>query len=98
VLLSAAWAAGDAGFFAQVRTGTGYELVFLDRSGNGTVLRKTYVPIWGVPSPDGRRLAFVDQTSNTNVWIGNLVPSESAVDLNEPVHFTNLSSILNRRD
>jgi hypothetical protein len=86
VLSSAARAANDAGFFAQVQTSTGYELVFTDRGGNGIVLRKTYVPAWGLPSPDGKRLAFVDQTSNTKVWIGKLVPSESAVDLNEPVH------------
>jgi hypothetical protein len=61
----------------------GYDLVFVALDGTTTLLRQTYVPTWGVPSPDGKKLAFVDQTSNTNAWVGNIVGRETAVNPDE---------------
>jgi DNA-binding winged helix-turn-helix (wHTH) protein len=82
-LFSSTWAAGDEGFYSEVKTGVGYDLVFVALDGTTTLLRQTYVPTWGVPSPDGKKLAFVDQTSNTNAWVGNIVGRETAVNPDE---------------
>jgi DNA-binding winged helix-turn-helix (wHTH) protein/Tol biopolymer transport system component len=92
VLLSVAYSPRGDGFYAQVRTGTGYDLSFIDRSGRAIVLRQTAVPTWGVPSLDGKKLAFVDQTSNTNAWVGTVVVGSA--NLEEPVRYAPIGSIL----
>lgn len=70
-LLEISWAADSRGFYVEAKAATGFALLYVDRQGHSTVLRNTYVQIWGVPSPDGKKLAFVEQTANTNIWIAN---------------------------
>jgi len=63
------WAADGRGFFAGVSNDTGSDLLYVDMEGHATVLRQTVTGIWGVPSPDGSKLAFVDHTIDSNVWL-----------------------------
>jgi DNA-binding winged helix-turn-helix (wHTH) protein len=67
-LLSSSWAADGHSLFVQCRTKDGFELVSLDLSGKVTLLRKSSVPIWAIPSHDGKRIAFPERTSSNNVW------------------------------
>jgi len=46
----------------------------VDLSGNATVLLRGpgfFTEIWGIPSPDGQRLAFVRYSSGNNAWMLN---------------------------
>jgi hypothetical protein len=45
--------------------------LYVDLDGNATVLNapESFVPIWAVPSPDGRRLAFSSYPGITNAWM-----------------------------
>jgi DNA-binding winged helix-turn-helix (wHTH) protein/Tol biopolymer transport system component len=63
------WAADGSGFFAAARNETEHRLEFIDMAGNVHTLRATQGNTWGVPSPDGKKLAFVDSTTNRNVFI-----------------------------
>ena len=63
------FAADDSGFFAEARSETEHELEFIDRAGSVHPLRATDGNTWGVPAPDGKKLAFVDGTTNRNVFI-----------------------------
>ena len=50
----------------------GKKEVFAEAKGEGfdvKVLKETPNPIWGIPTRDGSRLAFVDQSASTNVWV-----------------------------
>jgi hypothetical protein len=44
------------------------KLVYIDLQGNFRVLRESPYVTWGIPSPDGRHIAFVDQEVLSNVW------------------------------
>ena len=70
-LLGATWSADGKTLFVQSRTDTGYQLLLVDRRGHAKLLRESPIPIWGVPSRDGRKLAFPGPTINTNVWVGD---------------------------
>jgi DNA-binding winged helix-turn-helix (wHTH) protein len=96
-VLSAGYSPNGDGFYAQVRTGVGYELVFINRAGRTSLLRQTSVPIWGIPSSDGKKLAFLDQVSNTNAWVGTLIDRENSVNLEQPIRYASLRSILEHR-
>jgi DNA-binding winged helix-turn-helix (wHTH) protein/Tol biopolymer transport system component len=63
------WAADSSGFFAEVRNETEHRLEFIDMAGDVYKLRTTQGNTWGVPSPDGKKLAFVDSTLHRNVFI-----------------------------
>jgi hypothetical protein len=67
-LLGSSWAADGHSLFVQCRTRDGFELVNLDLTGHATLLRKSSVPLWGIPSRDGMKIAFPDRTSASNVW------------------------------
>ena len=69
VLWGVTWAANGVGWFANVRQGETCSLVYIDAAGTMSVLRETNYNTWGVPSPDGRKLAFVDYTPDRNVWL-----------------------------
>lgn len=62
------WAADRKGWFATVPTGLGTDLLYVDSQGSATILRHISGSTWGVPSPDGHRLAFVDQEVDSNLW------------------------------
>jgi hypothetical protein len=61
-------AADNRGWFASLTFGRGVKLVYIRRNGRFNVLRESPVITWGLPSPDGKRLAFVDQTLSSNLW------------------------------
>lgn len=67
-VLGSSWAADGRSLFVECRTKDGFELVNLDLTGRITLLRKSSVPMWGIPSRDGKRIAFPDRTSSNNVW------------------------------
>jgi hypothetical protein len=70
-LLGTTWSPDARGFFVESKTASSYNLLYVNRAGHAQLLRQTTIPIWGVPSRDGKRLAFPDQTTNSNVWIGH---------------------------
>jgi Tol biopolymer transport system component len=66
------WAADGKGWYMAVQTSVGSSLLFyVSLSGTSRLLRQTSGGTWGVPSPDGRKLAFVDHTTDSNVWLLN---------------------------
>ena len=72
-ILGASWDAEGKGFFVSAHSDAGYSLLHVDLQGASTLLKKSVWPVWGVPSWDGKKLAFPAATSgNTNVWIGRL--------------------------
>jgi DNA-binding winged helix-turn-helix (wHTH) protein/Tol biopolymer transport system component len=62
------WAPDSKGFFAEARTAAQHWLEYIRLSGEVRVLRETTGSTWGVPSPDGKKLAFVDTTIDRNVF------------------------------
>jgi hypothetical protein len=60
------WARDGKGFFAEARTEAQHRLEYIRFSGE--VLRGRNGNTWGVPSPDGKKLAFVDRTIERNVF------------------------------
>jgi DNA-binding winged helix-turn-helix (wHTH) protein/Tol biopolymer transport system component len=62
------WAPDSKGFFAEARTAAQHWLEYIRLSGDVRVLRETTGNTWGVPSPDGKKLAFVDTTIERNVF------------------------------
>jgi eukaryotic-like serine/threonine-protein kinase len=65
------WAADQTGFFVTRKVEGGTELLHLDLSGNTRSLRTCFGDnnCFGLPSPDGRRLAICDRNWNTNMWM-----------------------------
>jgi hypothetical protein len=68
-LWGVSWAADGKGFFAEARSAAEHRLEFIDPAGNVHPLRATQGNTWGVPSPDGKKLAFIDSTTSRNVFI-----------------------------
>jgi eukaryotic-like serine/threonine-protein kinase len=62
------WAPDSKGFFAEARTAAQHWLEYIRLSGEVQVVRETTGNTWGVPSPDGKKLAFVDTTIERNVF------------------------------
>ena len=63
------WAPDSRGFYVQTAMDRGHALLYVDRSGTIKLLRKTDFVTWGVPSRDGKKLAFVDLSPYTNIWM-----------------------------
>ena len=69
-LASLAWAADQKSFFLVRRAQGGTELLHLDLEGHLQQLRKcTGWGCFAFPSPDGRRLAFVENRQSANMWM-----------------------------
>lgn len=73
-----AWTADGKGWFGgfqrasekpSLRTDTG-DLRYIDSTGRTRVLLRTSGSSFAVPSPDGKRFAFVDGVMSSNVWFG----------------------------
>ena len=67
------WSADGKGWFAEVASPTrasmnGNRLYFIDKSRKETLLGRSNGRIWGNPSPDGKKLAMVEATSDSNIW------------------------------
>jgi hypothetical protein len=61
------WAAGGRGWFVSVDTTVGNRLLYVYLDGQFTRLGD--IQGWAVPSPDGRRVAFLDRIIAANAWI-----------------------------
>ena len=70
VVRGVTWASDAKGFFVETKTTTGYDLLYVNRAGHATLLRQSPIAIWGVPSRDGKKLAFPSLTVASNVWAG----------------------------
>jgi len=65
-----AWAANRKGLFLTRKAEGGSELLHLDLKGHMQHLRKcTGRACFPFPSPDGRRLAFWDNSNRINLWM-----------------------------
>jgi hypothetical protein len=71
IILQPTWSPDARGFYVESKTDIGYSVLYVDRAGNARVPRDTQNPVWGVPTRDGWKLAFVDQSASNNVWIGS---------------------------
>jgi DNA-binding winged helix-turn-helix (wHTH) protein/Tol biopolymer transport system component len=73
----ATWSPDAQGFFVETKMTTGFNLLYVDRTGHAKLLRQSPNSIWGIPSRDGKKLAFPSLTDASNVWAGRtLLPSE----------------------
>jgi len=64
------WAADGKGFFASTLSGQGATLLHIDLQGRAHALwTQTAGATWGVPSPDGKKLAIAGATVQRNVWM-----------------------------
>jgi Tol biopolymer transport system component len=63
------WLPSGKGWIVATSTASGNELVYVDAKGMPRPLRETANYSWGVPSPDGTRLAFADKDLDSNVWL-----------------------------
>ncbi len=68
-LWNLSWSADGLGWYAEVRAQDTSSLEYIDLHGNMKLLRQVACNTWGVPSPDEKRLAFVDCSTEQNVWI-----------------------------
>jgi serine/threonine protein kinase/Tol biopolymer transport system component len=73
-LRSLSWATDGKGLFVGRRPISGSTLLYVDLEGRSDVLwQQGELPgspwTWGAPSPDGRHLAFVSYSADTNVWM-----------------------------
>ena len=66
----ATWSPDAKGFFVETKSTTGYNLLYVDQAGHAKLLRQSPIAIWGIPSRDGKKLAFPGWTVASNVWAG----------------------------
>jgi Tol biopolymer transport system component len=71
ILRSLSWDADGRGLFALQCMGEAGLLLHLDLKGGASVTRGSRANCdgWALPSPDGKRLAFVESTSTGNLWM-----------------------------
>ncbi len=63
------WSADGKGWYVAAATDVGTLLLYVNQQGESHILRDTPLGTWGVPSPDGSKLAFVDKAVDSNVWM-----------------------------
>jgi len=65
------WSANGQGWYVSSQSATHANLLYIDLDGHARVLRQQpgRFQTWGVPSPDGHHLAFLEWTSASNVWM-----------------------------
>ncbi len=73
-LTNPCWAADGRGLFVSVSAGLGATLLYVDLEGRGQVIwRQRFsvfnYPARGIPSPDGRYLAVLAFSTDSNVWL-----------------------------
>jgi len=66
-LAGLAWAADGKGWFVSVMTTVGRRLLYVDLNGAKTSLGD--IQGWVVPSPDGRRVAYLNNIAASNAWL-----------------------------
>jgi serine/threonine protein kinase/DNA-binding winged helix-turn-helix (wHTH) protein/Tol biopolymer transport system component len=71
-LFNVNWAADGRGWYICNRSDpAGSTFLYVDLKGHATILQSQLgvEPFWGVPSPDGRHLAFSKQRFTENAWL-----------------------------
>jgi Tol biopolymer transport system component len=66
------WAADGKGWYVSSELALTSTLLYVDLSGNPTILLRqpgNFADIWGVPSSNGKYLAFVRYNSGNNAWV-----------------------------
>jgi serine/threonine protein kinase len=65
------WSSDGKGFFIGSLSGGSATLIYVDQADDAHPLwhQKSTSGTWGVPSPDGRRLAILGQEFNANSWM-----------------------------
>ena len=65
------WAINGQGFFTSGVLQQGSVLLYVDLDGNAFPLweQRGSRYVWGVPSPNGRHLAFTGTTTNSNIFL-----------------------------
>jgi DNA-binding winged helix-turn-helix (wHTH) protein/Tol biopolymer transport system component len=66
------WAADGKGWYVSSELALASTLLYVDLSGNPTILLREpglFTEIWGIPSPDGKHLAFLRYNSGNNAWV-----------------------------
>ena len=63
------WSADGKGWYVAADNPAGTSLLYVNRQGESHILRDTPLSTWGIPSPDGAKLAFVDRAVDSNVWM-----------------------------
>jgi Tol biopolymer transport system component len=65
------WSPNGKGFYLSSSSPRGATLLYVDLKGHATALweQKGGASTWGVPSPDGRHLAILGYTMDSNVWM-----------------------------
>ena len=65
------WSPDGRSFYVASSSPTGMMLLHMDRNGHASALweQKGRFLTWGLPSPDGRRLAILASTVDSNVWM-----------------------------
>jgi Tol biopolymer transport system component len=63
------WDVKDRGWFVSLRTTVGVELLHVAPDGDTQALFESSFATWGIPSPDGRQIAFIDRRCNSNAWL-----------------------------
>jgi len=65
------WTADGKGWYVSSELALASTLLYVDLSGNPTILLREpglFTEIWGIPSPDGKHLAFLRYNSGNNAW------------------------------
>lgn len=78
-LQSLDWAPDGRGWYVSSRSVRSADLLHVDVEGNSRVLWSSAdgFETWGVPSPDGNRLAVLEWTMTGNVWLIDELPKQS---------------------
>jgi Tol biopolymer transport system component len=66
------WAANGKGWYVSSEMALASTLLYVDLSGNATILLREpglFTETWGIPSPDGKHLAFLHYNSGNNAWV-----------------------------
>jgi DNA-binding winged helix-turn-helix (wHTH) protein/Tol biopolymer transport system component len=63
------WAADQKGWFVAASSPAGKDIFHVDLDGHALLLYHTRNSTWAVPSPDGERLAFVENDVDSNLWV-----------------------------
>ena len=65
------WSADGTGLYVSSQSPQAATLLYSDLEGHAQVLwhQDGIFKTWGIPSPDGRHLAFLEWTSANNVWL-----------------------------
>jgi Tol biopolymer transport system component/DNA-binding winged helix-turn-helix (wHTH) protein len=63
------WANTGFGWLAEIRIRDAHLLTHIDSDGRVTELYRTAYNTWALPSPDGSKLAYLDYTTDRNVWV-----------------------------